>query len=374
MTGGGRRSASIPRASSRSARTATRQGSGYDQADEYPVRADDELQRGQPRRLCSAATPRARRGMAAAGCCRPANRNLRWSFQDDLSWTRGRHNFKFGFYAEWASKTEPQSTGLHGELCVRAQRRRIRSARATAMRTRSSACSTLHGADQPGRPRPPALADRRVSAGQLAREPAADARLRRAADPQRRLLRYAPVDGRLLRAELGSEAGAAALPRRCARRACRATRPARRTTSGRTIRRNPSVLLPSAFIGNLVPGTGSQINGMVADGYPGMRPGEYFDYPPLVAAPRFGFAWDINGRRQAGAAGLDRGVLRHPHARRLGRLRRRIRRRRSPAWSSGQTFAAIENFATSNIAFVETPDQRRSTPAARRGRSRSPTT
>ena len=58
---------------------------------------------------------------------------------------------------------------------------------------------------------------------------------------------------------------------------------------------NPGVLLPSAFIGNLVPGTGSQINGMVADGYPGMRPGEYFNFTPLVAAPRVGFAWDING-------------------------------------------------------------------------------
>jgi hypothetical protein len=46
------------------------------------------------------------------------------------------------------------------------------------------------------------------------------------------------------------------------------------------------VLLSSAFIGNLVPGSGSQINGMIADGYPGMRPGEYFKFTPLVAAPR----------------------------------------------------------------------------------------
>ena len=43
-----------------------------------------------------------------------ANRNLRWSFQDDLTWTRGRHNFKFGFYGEWASKTEPQSNNYMG--------------------------------------------------------------------------------------------------------------------------------------------------------------------------------------------------------------------------------------------------------------------
>ena len=49
---------------------------------------------------------------------------------------------------------------------------------------------------------------------------------------------------------------------------------------------NPSVLRPSAFIGNLVPGTGTLTNGMVADGYPGMRPGEYFNFTPFVAAPR----------------------------------------------------------------------------------------
>ena len=34
---------------------------------------------------------------------------------------------------------------------------------------------------------------------------------------------------------------------------------------------NPSVLLPSAYVGNLVPGSGSLINGMRADGYPGLR-------------------------------------------------------------------------------------------------------
>jgi hypothetical protein len=117
---------------------------------------------------------------------------------------------------------------------------------------------------------------------------------------------------------------------------------------------NPNVLLSSAFIGNLVPGTGSQINGMVADGYPGMRPGEYFGYAPLVAAPRFGFAWDINGdgkqalRTSTGVffnmptRGAWEGFVGDPPA----------AFNRVVQW---QTFRAIENFATSNIAFVETP-------------------
>ena len=43
-----------------------------------------------------------------------ANRNLRWSGQDDLSWTLGRHNLKTGVFVEWASKTEPQSVNYMG--------------------------------------------------------------------------------------------------------------------------------------------------------------------------------------------------------------------------------------------------------------------
>ena len=43
-----------------------------------------------------------------------ANRNDRWTFTNDLSWTRGRHNLKFGFLAEWASKTEPLSPDYAG--------------------------------------------------------------------------------------------------------------------------------------------------------------------------------------------------------------------------------------------------------------------
>ena len=48
-------------------------------------------------------------GTAAGRILPAANRNDRWTFPNDLSWTRGRHNFKFGFFAEWASKTEPLS-------------------------------------------------------------------------------------------------------------------------------------------------------------------------------------------------------------------------------------------------------------------------
>ncbi len=45
-----------------------------------------------------------------------ANRNDRWSFQDDLSITHNRHNFKFGFYTEYTLKTEPGSDDYMGNF------------------------------------------------------------------------------------------------------------------------------------------------------------------------------------------------------------------------------------------------------------------
>ena len=44
------------------------------------------------------------------------NENYRYTFQDDLSWTKGNHNFKFGFFTERDAKTEPGSgtyTGVY---------------------------------------------------------------------------------------------------------------------------------------------------------------------------------------------------------------------------------------------------------------------
>ncbi len=58
---------------------------------------------------------------------------------------------------------------------------------------------------------------------------------------------------------------------------------------------NPGVFFPSAFAGNIVPGSGVQINGVTTDGIPGAKPGTYFRFPWLVAAPRVGIAWNVTG-------------------------------------------------------------------------------
>ena len=270
---------------------------------------------------------------------------------------------KFGFSGEWASKTEPQSNNYMGNYNFGHDAQ-------NPLSTGNGYANALLGVfttyteltNRVDR-------DRRhwqtegYAQDSWRLHSAADARLRRAVHAQRRVLRHAEVDGGLLRARLESRERAAAVLRRSARRACPATRRARRTTSVRYDPRNPTVLLPSAFIGNLVPGTGSQINGMVADGYPGMRPGEYFNYAPLVAAPRLGFAWDINGDGKQALRASAESSMRFPRAVH-GKASSAIRRRRSAAWSSGRVSATSRTSRT-RTSRSSRRRSRWSTPAAK---------
>jgi outer membrane receptor protein involved in Fe transport len=57
----------------------------------------------------------------------------------------------------------------------------------------------------------------------------------------------------------------------------------------------PGVFFPAAFNGNIVLGTGNQINGVSTDGIPGAKAGTYFKFPYLMAAPRVGVAWNVTG-------------------------------------------------------------------------------
>jgi hypothetical protein len=224
-----------------------------------------------------------------------ANLNDRWSFQDDLSLTRGRHNFKFGFYTEWTLKTEPGVPNYMGnydfghnaqnpfssgngyanallgvfntytENTNRFDKRRQHwqtegylqdSWRVTPRFTLDYGVRLTHSG---------AFYDTNNStAGFFAED----------WNPAQAPLLYRPF------CTTPNYVGTAT----CSAANQRAIDP-----------RFPNVLLPSANIGNLIPGTGSQINGMRVNGVPGKNPGEYFSYTPLVVAPRAGFAWDING-------------------------------------------------------------------------------
>jgi hypothetical protein len=58
---------------------------------------------------------------------------------------------------------------------------------------------------------------------------------------------------------------------------------------------NQNVFFPTAFNGNIVQGSGSQLNGITTGGIPGRKPGTYFTFPYFVYAPRAGFAWNVFG-------------------------------------------------------------------------------
>ncbi len=58
--------------------------------------------------------------------------------------------------------------------------------------------------------------------------------------------------------------------------------------------RNPTVFLPSALIGYVIPGTGDPLNGVVLSGDPSY-PRALVDSQGILPAPRVGFAWDVFG-------------------------------------------------------------------------------
>ena len=325
-------------------------GLGYHQADEYPYVPIMGFQGGSRTLLGNNGF---HPGTAQAWVLPGANRNLRWSFQDDLTWTRGRHNLKFGFYGEWSSKTEPQSNNYMGNYNFGHNAQ-------NPLSTGNGYANALLGVYQTYTELTNRVdRDRRhwQTEGYLQDSWRIHPRL--TVDYGVRLTHSGGYyDTRKSTAGFYEPDWNRANAPRLYYPVCTTRVPGNQTCAANNQRAvdlaNPTVLHPAAFIGNLVPGTGSQINGMVADGYPGMRPGEYWNYAPLVAAPRGGFAWDINGDgKQAlrASAGIFYAIPQRENWEAFvgdppSSFSRVVQ------WAS---LSDIENFATSNIAFVETP-------------------
>jgi hypothetical protein len=327
-------------------------GLGYDQSDEYPYMPIMRFSGGSRAGLLTSYHP----GSSGdnGGWVHPAaNRNLRWSFQDDLTWTRGRHNFKFGVYTEWASKTEPQSVNYMGNY------------------------NFGHNAQNPlstGNGYANALLGVFTTYDELTNRVDRDRRHWQTEGYLQDSWRMHPrltldygvrlthsggyYDARKSTAGFYEPNWNPANAPRMYWPVCTTGVPGNQTcpaNNQRAVdRANPNVLLPSAFVGQLVPGSGSQTNGMLADGHPGMRPGEYFTYAPLVAAPRVGFAWDINGdgKQALRASGgvfyaiPSRGAWEDFVGDPPAAFNRQVQ------WA---TFDDIANFSHANLAFVETP-------------------
>lgn len=325
---------------------------GYDQADEYPYVPIMRFAGGNRAGLLESYHPGS--SGANGGWTLPAaNRNLRWSFANNLSWTRGRHSFKVGVSTEWASKTEPQSVNYMGNYDFGHNAQNPRSTGngyANALLGNFNTYAELTNrvdrdrrhwhteafAQDSWRMKPNFTFDYGVRLTYTGAY--YDVRKSTAGfyepnwDPAQAPRLYQPTCAN------GSAGNVA-----CPGNQQRAYDPA-----------NPAALLPSVYVGNLVPGSGSLTNGMVADGYPGRRGGEYFDFTPFVAAPRVGFAWDIKGDgRQALRAST--GVFYAIPTR--GQWEGFVGLPPSAFNRVVQfgSFSDIQNFATSGLTFVETP-------------------
>ncbi len=221
------------------------------------------------------------------------NENYRFTFQDDLSWTKGRHNFKFGFVTERNSKTEPGSNNYAGVY------------------------NFGHSADNP-------LSTGNGFANALLGNFTTYTELSNRIDRERRHWQtdaYAQDSWRIsprftldygLRVthhgalyevrnmnsafdpNLWDPKQVPTLYRPYCRTPVQGNQPCA-TANRAAINPATGEIVSQAFAGTTVPGTGSISNGMFTGGLPGKKPGWYYDMPPLDLGPRVGFAWDVTG-------------------------------------------------------------------------------
>lgn len=222
-----------------------------------------------------------------------ANWNRRWSFQNDLSWTQGRHNMKFGFYTEYTLKTEPQSPDYMGNF-------NFGSNVTNPADTGYGYANALLGIFQTYTEQSNRFnMDRKhwQTEGYLQDSWKVNARL--TIDYGVRLTHSGPFyETNNANSGFYEEQWQRSQAPRLYRPVCTDGRPGNQTCPqnlrGAIDPANPNQILSFAYVGNIVPGSGSQINGMKAGG-PDGEGGGYYDLPYLVAAPRLGFAWNVTG-------------------------------------------------------------------------------
>jgi hypothetical protein len=266
------------------------------QLDEYPYLPNMLYNGGTRTNLAACSTSGCPSGYRPSGGSGPLprwNENSRWTFQNDLSWTKGRHNYKFGFFTERDVKTEPGSNDYAGVY------------------------NFGHSADNPlstGNGYANALLgvfttytelDNRVDAEVAHWQTDAYAQdswkitPRMTLDYGLRIAHHGAIyetrdqnsgfDPSLWK---GSNAPTLYEPY-CltpvsGNQACA-------TANRRAINPITGEIVSQAYAGNTVPGSGSITNGMFAGGVPGMDPGWYYQMPAISWAPRVGMAWDVFG-------------------------------------------------------------------------------
>jgi outer membrane receptor protein involved in Fe transport len=223
-----------------------------------------------------------------------ANRNDRWSFQDDLSITHNRHNFKFGVYTEYTLKTEPQSVDYMGNF-------NFGHSNDNNLSTGNGYANALLGVYQTYTELSDRVdKDRRhwQTEGYLQDSWRMSSRFTLDAGVR---LTHSGAFFEVNHANTGFDPNLydPTIAPRLYRPICTTGAPGNASCPNASQKAydpaNKGLLFPFTYQGNIVPGSGQQVNGVIIDGLPGKKQGQYYDYTYLVAAPRVGFAWDLTG-------------------------------------------------------------------------------
>ena len=221
------------------------------------------------------------------------NENYRFTFQDDLSWTKGRHNFKFGFFTERDSKTEPGSVEYAGVYDFGHNA-------GNPLSTGNGYANALLGVFTTYTER-----NNRIDQENLHWQSDAYAQDSWRINPRLTLdygLRVthhgAVYESREMNSafdpSLWSRGQAPTLYRPyCTTQV--AGNQACATANRRAINPLTGEIVAQSYAGTTVPGSGSITNGMFAGGLPGKKSGWYYDMPALSWGPRIGMAWDVTG-------------------------------------------------------------------------------
>ena len=222
------------------------------------------------------------------------NMSARASWADDLSITKGRHNIKMGLYLEYDHKTEPGSTNYLGNF-------NFGNDANNPLNTNNGYANMLLGNFS-------TYTELTARVDKAVRHWQNDLYVQ---DNWRMTNRFT-IDYGVRVQHSGSDFEVnnnhsgffldkwnAAQAARVYRLVCTTSVPGDQTCATANQRAidpvNPGTFFPSVYAGNIVPGTGNQINGVSTDGIPGAKPGTYFKFPYFVAAPRVGFAWNVTG-------------------------------------------------------------------------------